>query len=126
MVSNSGSVRYIKPCLLISDNPVIQARKSHIILFYLKTVHTGSQILYELPVKLVFRIRIRIRIQTGNPDPGRQNDPQKKRKGQEISCFEVVDVLFRGLEASPVALKSCRSWMPKTKYIAILDLGFLN
>jgi hypothetical protein len=33
--------------------------------------------------------------------------------GKKISCFEVVDVLFRGLEASPVALKSCKAGMPK-------------
>ncbi len=114
-----------KPCLLTSDNPVVQERKSHIIHFYCRTARTGSQILYELPVKSVFRIRIgsgfnrvcvRIRIQNGNPDPdpGRQNDPHKKR--QEISCFEVVDVLFRGLETFFVALKSCRAWMPKNIY----------
>ncbi len=30
-----------------------------------------------------------------------RNDPQKKY--QEILCFEVLDVLFRGLKASPVA-----------------------
>jgi hypothetical protein len=42
-----------------------------------------------------------IRIETGNPDPetGRQNST-KKRKSEEISCFDVLDVLFEGLEAS--------------------------
>jgi hypothetical protein len=28
---------------------------------------------------------------------------RKKRKNEEISCFDVLDVLFGGLEASPVA-----------------------
>jgi hypothetical protein len=29
-----------------------------------------------------------------DPDPGGKNDPQKYKKVQEISCFEVLDVLF--------------------------------
>jgi hypothetical protein len=30
----------------------------------------------------------------------------KNRKSKEISCFEVLDVLFSGLKASPVAWTS--------------------
>jgi hypothetical protein len=41
-----------------------------------------------------------IRIQEGN------NDTQKLAKVREISCFEVLDVLFRGMKASPVAWTS--------------------
>jgi hypothetical protein len=35
-----------------------------------------------------------------------KNDPQKKKKSKEISCFELLDVLFLGLKASPVAWAS--------------------
>ncbi len=44
------------------------------------------------------RIRIGIQIQEG------KNGPQKK--STEFSCFEVLDVLFWGLKASPVAWAS--------------------
>ncbi len=40
------------------------------------------------------RLVIRIRIQEG------QNDLQKKKKSEEISCFDVVDDLSGELEAS--------------------------
>ncbi len=60
----------------------------------------------------VFRIRIksaqwiRIHIQIRNPypdpDPGGQKWPAKTEKSLEISCFEVLDVLFWGMKASPV------------------------
>jgi hypothetical protein len=33
-------------------------------------------------------------------------DPQKKIKSEEISCFEVLDVLLRVLEVPPVVWKS--------------------
>ncbi len=51
-------------------------------------------------------IRIRIRIQIADPDPGRQKWPQKIEKRTEFSSFEVLDVLFWGLKASPVAWES--------------------
>jgi hypothetical protein len=51
-------------------------------------------------------IRIRIRIQIPDPDPGRQKLPTKIEKSLEFSCFEVLDVLFSGLKASPVAWAS--------------------
>jgi hypothetical protein len=37
------------------------------------------------------------------PDSGEQKLPTQKGKSEEISCFEVLDVLFRGLETFPVA-----------------------
>ncbi len=41
---------------------------------------------------------IRIRFDSGrldlDPDSDRQNDPQKKKKSEEMYCFEVLDVLF--------------------------------
>ncbi len=48
-----------------------------------------------------------------NPDPypGRKKCPYKNEKSLEISCCEVLDVLFGGLEASPVDSKST-SWIP--------------
>jgi hypothetical protein len=42
-------------------------------------------------------IRIRIRIQEG------KNDPTKREFFLEILCFEVLDLLFSGLKAFPVA-----------------------
>ncbi len=45
-------------------------------------------------------MQIRIRIQEG------KNDPQKIEKRTEFSSFEVLDVLFWGLKASPVAWES--------------------
>jgi hypothetical protein len=35
-----------------------------------------------------------------------KNDPQIKKKSEETSGFEVLDVLFGGLNASPVAWTS--------------------
>jgi hypothetical protein len=43
------------------------------------------------------------RIRNPDPDPGGQKLPIKVGKNSEISCFEVLDVLFRGLKASSVA-----------------------
>jgi hypothetical protein len=40
------------------------------------------------------------------PDPGGKKLPTEVEKNVEISCFEVLDVLFRGLKASSVACKS--------------------
>jgi hypothetical protein len=37
---------------------------------------------------------------------GGQNYPQKLKKSEEVLCFKVLDISFRGLKASPVA------WMP--------------
>ncbi len=51
-------------------------------------------------------IRIRIRIQIADSDPGEQKWPTKIEKSTEFSCFEVLDVLFWGLKASPVAWAS--------------------
>ncbi len=75
----------------------------------------------------VFRSRSRILsvqwIRTRNPDPdpesGGQKWPTKIEKSYEISCFEVLDVLFWGLKASPVAWTSF--WRPR-----ISNLQFLN
>ncbi len=44
-----------------------------------------------------------------------KNDPQKQTKSQEISGFEVLDVLFRGLKASPVAKASFSRGLEKSK-----------
>ncbi len=43
-----------------------------------------------------------------DPDPhsGEHRRLTKIEKSKEISCFEVLDVLFWGLKASPVAWKS--------------------
>jgi hypothetical protein len=51
---------------------------------------------------------IRIRIQTADPDPdpGGQKLPKKIEKRTAFSSFEVLDVLFCGLKASPVAWAS--------------------
>jgi hypothetical protein len=50
---------------------------------------------------LVGWIRIRIPNADPNPDPGGQKMTLKYRKREE--CFEVLDVIFGGLKASPVA-----------------------
>jgi hypothetical protein len=42
----------------------------------------------------VLRIRIRIDIGRLDPDPGGQKLPTKIEKSEEISCFEILDVLF--------------------------------
>jgi hypothetical protein len=52
------------------------------------------------------RIRIRIQIADPDPDPGGQKLPTKIEKSTEFSCFEVLDVLFLGLKASPEAWAS--------------------
>ncbi len=59
----------------------------------------------RIRINLSCWIRTRIRIQIADPDkdPGGQKWPQKIEKSTEISCFEVLDVLFCGLKASPVA-----------------------
>jgi hypothetical protein len=52
-----------------------------------------------------------IRIQSGQADPYPDSESRsrrarmthKNRKTLKISCFEVLDVLFRGLKVSPVA-----------------------
>ncbi len=46
---------------------------------------------------LWIRIRILIRIEFGrlDPDPGGQKLPTKSGKNLKISCFEVLDVLFK-------------------------------
>jgi hypothetical protein len=41
----------------------------------------------------------------------------KKRKSKEISCFEVLDVLFRRLKASPVAWASGGIGMSKWQFL---------
>ncbi len=33
-------------------------------------------------------------IQIGNPDPERQKWPKKKEKGEEFTCFNVLDVVL--------------------------------
>jgi hypothetical protein len=43
-----------------------------------------------------------------HPDPGGQKRHTKIEKSKEFSCFEVLDVLFRGLKASPVFWASFR------------------
>jgi hypothetical protein len=53
---------------------------------------------------------IRIQIESGQwiqiRDPGGKKWTTKIEKSSEISCFEVLDVLFWGLKASPVAWTS--------------------
>ncbi len=45
----------------------------------------------------------RARVADPVPDQGGQKWPTKKEKSTEFSCFEVLDVLFWGLKASPLA-----------------------
>jgi hypothetical protein len=52
------------------------------------------------------RIGIRIQIADPAPDPGGKKWPTKIEKSTEFSCFEVLDVFFWGLKASPVAWAS--------------------
>jgi hypothetical protein len=42
------------------------------------------------------------------PDPEGKNDPQKYKKNEEISCFEMLNIHFGGLKASPAV---CTSFM---------------
>jgi hypothetical protein len=51
-------------------------------------------------------IRIRSRIQIADPDPGGKKITPKIEKRTEFSSFEVLDVHFLGLKASPVAWAS--------------------
>ncbi len=73
-------------------------------------------------------IRIRIRIPYADPDPGGQKWPTKTEKSDEISCFELLDVLFWELEASPVAWPSfieaqgqvnCNFWSKKYNFFPL-------
>ncbi len=57
-------------------------------------------------INLTCWIRIRIQILNADPDPGEQKWPTKTGKSKDFSCFEVLDVLFGGLNASPVACVS--------------------
>jgi hypothetical protein len=75
----------------------------------IRTAEVGWHLLARLALqKPVFRILIQlgqwIRILIRNPDPRGQR--HKNRKRLQISCFEVLDVLFWGLKASPVAWMS--------------------
>jgi hypothetical protein len=51
-------------------------------------------------------IRIRIHILNPDPDPGGQKWPTKLEKNQEVSCFQVLDVLFGELKTSSVTWTS--------------------
>jgi hypothetical protein len=60
---------------------------------------------------------LRIRISIGNGSGSKKAETSNKnRKIKEMSCFEVLDVLFSGLKVSPVA-----SWRPRIKKIEIFD-----
>jgi hypothetical protein len=52
------------------------------------------------------RIRIRIQIADPDPDPGGQKWPTKIEESTEFSGFEMLDVYFLRLKASPVAWAS--------------------
>ncbi len=66
-----------------------------------------------------FRIRIRInlscwiRIHIQIADPEGKNNPKKIEKRTEFSSFDVLDVHFSGLKASPVTWASL--WRPRNK-----------
>jgi hypothetical protein len=60
-----------------------------------------------------------VSLSVSDPDPGGQKLPKHNRKSKESSCFEVLDVLFCELKASPVALSSFRD-----KQIAIFQKKF--
>jgi hypothetical protein len=62
----------------------------------------------RIRINLLCWIRILIRIQIADPDPDPEGQkwPKKIEKSTEFSCFEVLDVLFWGLKASPVAWAS--------------------
>jgi hypothetical protein len=53
----------------------------------------------------VFRIRIWIRIQESKEE---RRPTRKKEKSEEISCFEVLDVLFGGAGGFYCSLKALR------------------
>jgi hypothetical protein len=63
-------------------------------------------------VLTVFRIRIRIGSGFSQVDGSVSGTNKKREKNQEISCFEVPDVLFLGLKASSVAGTSLL-WRPR-------------
>ncbi len=60
----------------------------------------------RIRINLSCWIRIRIHIADPDPDPGGQKLSTKIEKSTEFSCFEVLDVLFWGLKASPVTWAS--------------------
>jgi hypothetical protein len=60
----------------------------------------------------------RIRIGVGN------NDPQKNKDSTEMCIFEVLNVLFCELEASPVTW--CPSWRPRDKYSANFETKIMG
>jgi hypothetical protein len=66
----------------------------------------GFRIRIRIRINLSCWIRIRIQIADPDPDPGGQKFSKKIEKSTEFSCFEVLDVLFWGLKASPVAWAS--------------------
>ncbi len=66
----------------------------------------GFRIRIRIRINLSCWIRIRIRIQIADPDPGGEKLPKKIEKRTEFSSFEVLDVHFWGLKASPVAWAS--------------------
>ncbi len=51
----------------------------------------------HLRCKLTSRQWIRIDFGRLDPDPGRQKLPTQLEKSEEVSCFEVLDVLLWGL-----------------------------
>jgi hypothetical protein len=65
---------------------------------------SGFRILIRIRINLSCSIQIRIQI--ADPDPGGEKWPQKIEKRTEFSSFEVLDVHFWGLKASPVAWAS--------------------
>ncbi len=44
-----------------------------------------------------------IRIRIGNPDPGPERQKLLREESEEISCFEVLDVLFGGEGAGGIS-----------------------
>ncbi len=60
----------------------------------------------RIRINLSCWIRIRILIADPDPDPGGKKWPKKIEKRTEFSSFEVFDVHFWGLKASPVAWES--------------------
>jgi len=74
----------------------------------LKQLLSGFRIRIRIRIRIYLScwIRIRIQIADPDPDPGEQKLPTKIEKSTEFSCFEVLDVHFRGLEASSVAWAS--------------------
>ncbi len=69
--------------------------------FWVHGLMAGFRI--RIRIRINLSCWIRIRIQIADPDPVGQKWPTKIEKSTEFSCFEVLDVLFWGLKASPVA-----------------------